>query len=67
MKARLFTLFDLVPFPSYFTLLLTGFILATVLAVLWAKRIGHNPDVIVDLVSSGSTPEVSARCAGERI
>jgi phosphatidylglycerol:prolipoprotein diacylglycerol transferase len=49
MKSRLFTLFDLIPFPSYFTLLLTGFILATVVGALWAKRIGQNPDVIVDL------------------
>ena len=49
MKSRLFTLFDLIPFPSYFTLLVTGFILATILGALWAKRIGQNPDVIVDL------------------
>jgi phosphatidylglycerol:prolipoprotein diacylglycerol transferase len=49
MRGRLFTLFDLIPFPSYFTLVLTGFILATVLGALWAKRIGHNPDIIVDL------------------
>ena len=49
MKGRLFTLFDLIPFPSYFTLLITGFILATVVGALWAKRLGHNPDVIVDL------------------
>jgi phosphatidylglycerol:prolipoprotein diacylglycerol transferase len=37
------------PFPSYFVLLLTGFLLATVMGAIWAKRIGHNPDVIVDL------------------
>jgi phosphatidylglycerol:prolipoprotein diacylglycerol transferase len=49
VKSRLFTLFDLIPFPSYFTLLVTGFILATILGALWAKRIGQDPDVIVDL------------------
>jgi phosphatidylglycerol---prolipoprotein diacylglyceryl transferase len=49
MKSRLFTLFDVIPFPSYFTLLITGFILATVVGALWAKRVGQNPDVVVDL------------------
>lgn len=56
MHGRLFTL-DLtsvgidvtLPFPSYFVLLLTGFIFATLLGVLWARRVGQNPDVIVDL------------------
>ncbi len=37
------------PFPSYFVLLLTGFVLATVMGAIWAKRVGQNPDVIVDL------------------
>jgi phosphatidylglycerol:prolipoprotein diacylglycerol transferase len=37
------------PFPSYFVLLLTGFVFATVMGAIWAKRIGQNPDVIVDL------------------
>lgn len=37
------------PFPSYFVLLLTGFLFATILGTIWAKRIGQNPDVIVDL------------------
>lgn len=37
------------PFPSYFVLLLTGFLFATVLGAIWAKRVGQNPDVIVDL------------------
>jgi phosphatidylglycerol:prolipoprotein diacylglycerol transferase len=37
------------PFPSYFVLLLTGFLFATVMGALWAKRVGQNPDVIVDL------------------
>lgn len=48
MQGRLFTLFD-VPFPSYFVLLLTGFLFATAVGALWAKRIGHDPDVVVDL------------------
>ncbi len=48
MHGRLFTLFDL-PFPSYFVLLVTGFIVATAMGVLWARRLGHDPDVIVDL------------------
>ena len=48
MQARLFTFFD-IPFPSYFTLLITGFIFATVMGAIWAKRVGQDPDVIVDL------------------
>ena len=49
MHGRLFTLFDTIPFPSYFTLLVTGFIFATAVGALWARRVGQNPDVIVDL------------------
>ena len=56
MHGRLFTLdlnsigIDLtIPFPSYFVLLLAGFIFATLLGVLWARRVGQNPDVVVDL------------------
>jgi phosphatidylglycerol:prolipoprotein diacylglycerol transferase len=48
MHGLLFELFG-VPFPSYFVLLLTGFLFATVIGALWAKRVGLNPDVIVDL------------------
>lgn len=48
MHGRLFTLFD-VTFPSYFVLLATGFVLATAIGALWAKRLGHDPDVVVDL------------------
>src|SRR6187551_2774541 len=56
MQGRLFTL-DLpffgsgyaIPAPSYFVLLLTGFIFATLMGAIWAKRIGQDPDVIVDL------------------
>ena len=48
MRPELFRLLD-VGFPSYFVLLLSGFFFATALGVLWARRIGMNPDVIVDL------------------
>ncbi len=48
MRPELYRLFD-VGFPSYFVLLLSGFLFATGLGVLWARRIGMNPDVIVDL------------------
>src|SRR5262249_12738288 len=48
MRPELFRLFD-VGFPSYFVLLLSGFLFATALGVLWARRIGLNPDVVVDL------------------
>jgi phosphatidylglycerol---prolipoprotein diacylglyceryl transferase len=48
MQGRLFTFFD-IPFPSYFTLLLVGFVIATVAGAIWAKRIGQDPDVVVDL------------------
>ena len=48
MRSELFRLFE-ISFPAYFVLLLTGFTFATAIAVLWARRIGHNPDVIVDL------------------
>jgi len=48
VRGELFTLFG-IGFPSYFMLLLSGFFFATAAGVLWAKRIGQNPDVIVDL------------------
>lgn len=56
MHGRLFS-FDLevfgldyvLPFPSYFLLLITGFLFATIIGAIWARRVGHNPDVIVDL------------------
>ena len=56
MHGRLFQ-FDLgffkdgltMPFPSYFVLLLTGFLIATLVGAIWARRVGQNPDVIVDL------------------
>jgi len=48
MQGRLFTLLE-IPFPSYFVLLLTGFLVATAIGCLWAKRVGQDPDVVVDL------------------
>ncbi len=48
MRSQLFRLFD-IGAPSYFVLLVTGFMFAAALGVLWAKRIGKNPDVVVDL------------------
>ena len=48
MHPDLFKLFD-VAFPSYFVLLLSGFLFATALAALWARRIGLSADVMVDL------------------
>jgi phosphatidylglycerol:prolipoprotein diacylglycerol transferase len=44
----LFQLFG-IAFPSYFVLLLSGFLFATAIGALWARRIGENADVIVDL------------------
>ena len=38
-----------VAFPSYFVLLLSGFLFATAVGALWARRIGESADVIVDL------------------
>ena len=48
MQGQLFSLLGQ-SFPSYFVLLMTGFILATVMGALWAKRVGQDPDVVVDL------------------
>jgi len=48
MRPELFRLFD-VGFPSYFILLLSGFLFATSVGVLWARRIGLDGDVVVDL------------------
>jgi phosphatidylglycerol:prolipoprotein diacylglycerol transferase len=48
MHGQLFEIFDTVA-PSYFVLILVGFIFATTMGALWAKRVGQNPDVIVDL------------------
>jgi phosphatidylglycerol:prolipoprotein diacylglycerol transferase len=48
MRPELFKLFG-VGFPSYFVFLLTGYLFATACGAVWAKRIGRDPDVIVDL------------------
>ncbi|HVW28603.1 MAG TPA: prolipoprotein diacylglyceryl transferase family protein [Polyangiaceae bacterium] len=48
MQGRLFTLLDQ-SFPSYFVLLLVGFVFATVSGAVTSKRIGQDPDVFVDL------------------
>jgi phosphatidylglycerol:prolipoprotein diacylglycerol transferase len=48
MQGRLFTLLDQ-GFPSYFVLLLVGFTFAAVSGAIWAKRVGQDPDVVVDL------------------
>lgn len=48
MRPELFNLFG-VGFPAYFVLLLSGFLFATALGAVWARRIGENPDVVVDL------------------
>src|SRR6204780_832524 len=48
MRPELFHAFG-VGFPAYFVLLVSGFLFATATGCLWARRIGQNPDVIVDL------------------
>jgi phosphatidylglycerol:prolipoprotein diacylglycerol transferase len=48
MRPSLFEVFG-IGFPAYFTLLLAGFLFATALGAIWARRIGQDPDVIVDL------------------
>ncbi len=48
MRPELFRVFE-IPAPSYFILLLTGFLFATAVGALWARRVGQDPDVIVDL------------------
>ncbi|MEI7895196.1 MAG: prolipoprotein diacylglyceryl transferase family protein, partial [Myxococcales bacterium] len=48
MRPELFQLFG-TGFPSYFVFLLSGFLFATVVAAVGARRLGENPDVFVDL------------------
>lgn len=48
MKSELFRIFDLSA-SSYFVLLFTGFLFATAAGTAWARRVGQDPDVIVDL------------------
>jgi phosphatidylglycerol:prolipoprotein diacylglycerol transferase len=61
MRPELFRFLG-VGFPSYFVLLLTGFVFATAIGVVWARRIGEDPDVIVDLgLSAGLVGVIGAR------
>jgi phosphatidylglycerol---prolipoprotein diacylglyceryl transferase len=61
MRPELFRVLG-VGFPSYFVLLLSGFVFATTIGVLWARRIGEDPDVIVDLgLSMGLFGVIGAR------
>lgn len=48
MHPDLFRVFDFAA-PSYFVLLLSGFLFATAAGALWARRIGESADVVVDL------------------
>src|SRR5690349_9414932 len=48
MRDTLFRIFD-VSASAYFVLLLTGFLFATAAGTAWARRIGQDPDVVVDL------------------
>jgi phosphatidylglycerol:prolipoprotein diacylglycerol transferase len=48
MHPDLFQLFG-IAFPSYFVLLLSGFLFATAAGALWARRVGESADVVVDL------------------
>lgn len=48
MHSRLFSLFDY-SVSSYTVLVAFGFLLATTMGAVWARRVGQNPDVIVDL------------------
>ena len=48
MRPQLFSLLE-IGFPAYFVLLLTGFLFATTIGALWARKIGEDPDVIIDL------------------
>ena len=48
MHPELFSLFG-VAVPAYFVFLLSGFLFATAVGALWARRIGENADVVVDL------------------
>lgn len=48
MRPELFRIAD-VSAPAYFVLLLTGFLFATAAGAAWARRVGQDPDVVVDL------------------
>ena len=53
MRPELFRVFD-ISAPSYFVLLVTGFLFATGLGAIWARRIGQDPDSIVVNVAGAS-------------
>jgi len=48
VRGELFRFFDVIA-SGYFVLLLVGFLFATAAGTAWARRIGQDPDVIVDL------------------
>src|SRR5438445_13344949 len=48
MRPELFKQFG-IAFPSYFVLLLTGFIFAGIAAAITTRREGLDPDVMIDL------------------
>jgi len=48
VRPELFRVWE-IGFPAYFLLLLAGFLFATGSGALWARRIGKDPDVVVDL------------------
>jgi phosphatidylglycerol---prolipoprotein diacylglyceryl transferase len=48
MRPELFRVFE-IGLPAYFVLLLSGFLFATASGAIWARRIGRDPDVVVDL------------------
>jgi phosphatidylglycerol:prolipoprotein diacylglycerol transferase len=48
MRPELFNVFE-IGLPAYFVLLLSGFLFATASGAIWARRIGQDPDVVVDL------------------
>jgi phosphatidylglycerol---prolipoprotein diacylglyceryl transferase len=48
MHSLLFEVFG-TGFPSYFVLIFIGFLFASMMSSAWARRIGQNPDVMVDL------------------
>lgn len=48
MRPQLFNVLQ-IGFPAYFVLLVTGFLFATTMGALWARRTGEDPDVIIDL------------------
>ena len=68
MRPELFRVFE-IAFPAYFLLLLTGFLFATAAGAVWARRIGKDPDVIVDLglacLLMGVVGAIDARASAE--